>query len=82
MFCLKMTKFANQFKMDTNRITVAYGDGIGPEIMTATIDILNAAGANLEYDVIEIGEKVYLSGNTAGISKLQSLHLKVVATKV
>lgn len=68
MFCLKMTKFANQFKMDTNRITVAYGDGIGPEIMTATIDILNAAGANLEYDVIEIGEKVYLSGNTAGIS--------------
>ncbi len=54
--------------MDTNRITVAYGDGIGPEIMTATIDILNAAGANLLYDVIEIGEKVYLSGNTAGIS--------------
>lgn len=55
--------------MDTNRITVAYGDGIGPEIMTATIEILNAAGANLEYDVIEIGEKVYLSGNTAGISQ-------------
>lgn len=54
--------------MDTNRITVAYGDGIGPEIMTATLDILKAAGANLEYDVIEIGEKVYLSGNTAGIS--------------
>lgn len=54
--------------MDTNRITVAYGDGIGPEIMSATLEILNHAGANLEYDVIEIGEKVYLSGNTAGIS--------------
>ena len=54
--------------MDTNRITVAYGDGIGPEIMTATIEILNAAGADLEYDVIEIGEKVYLSGNSSGIS--------------
>jgi isocitrate dehydrogenase len=54
--------------MDTNRITVAYGDGIGPEIMASTLKILEAAGANLEYDVIEIGEKVYLSGNTAGIS--------------
>jgi isocitrate dehydrogenase len=55
--------------MDTNRITVAYGDGIGPEIMTATIDVLNAAGSNLQYDIIEIGEKVYLSGNSAGISQ-------------
>lgn len=54
--------------MDTNRITVAYGDGIGPEIMKATLDILDAAGAGLTYDVIDIGEKVYLSGNTAGIS--------------
>ena len=54
--------------MDTNRITVAYGDGIGPEIMKATLEILQAAGANLEYDVIEIGEKVYLAGNTTGIS--------------
>ncbi|MEZ4805033.1 MAG: NADP-dependent isocitrate dehydrogenase [Bacteroidia bacterium] len=54
--------------MDTNRITVAYGDGIGPEIMKATLEILDAAGANLTYDVIEIGEKVYLAGNTSGIS--------------
>jgi isocitrate dehydrogenase len=48
-------------------ITVAYGDGIGPEIMTATLQILTAAGARLETEVIEIGEKVYLRGNTAGI---------------
>lgn len=52
-----------------NRITIAKGDGIGPEIMDATLSILNAAGANLEYDEIEVGEKVYLSGNTSGISK-------------
>jgi isocitrate dehydrogenase len=26
-------------------ITVAYGDGIGPEIMQATLDIIQAAGA-------------------------------------
>lgn len=50
------------------RITVAKGDGIGPEIMNATLDILQAAGAQLEIDEIEVGEKVYLSGNTAGIS--------------
>ncbi|MBX5479978.1 MAG: NADP-dependent isocitrate dehydrogenase [Pyrinomonas methylaliphatogenes] len=50
-------------------ITVAYGDGIGPEIMEATLRILEAAGAQLEIETIEIGEKVYLRGNTAGIDK-------------
>jgi len=49
------------------RITVAKGDGIGPEIMDATLAILEAAGADLTYDFIDVGEKVYLSGNTAGI---------------
>jgi isocitrate dehydrogenase len=50
------------------RITVAKGDGIGPEIMEATLEIILAAGAKLEIDEIEVGEKVYLSGNTAGIA--------------
>lgn len=50
------------------KITIAKGDGIGPEIMEATLRILKAAGAELEYDEIEVGEKVYLSGNTSGIS--------------
>jgi len=49
-------------------ITVAHGDGIGPEIMDATLRILEAAGAAIEPEVIEIGEKVYLSGNSAGIA--------------
>lgn len=48
-------------------ITVAYGDGIGPEIMKATLKILKAAGARLDIEEIEIGEQVYLSGNTTGI---------------
>src|SRR5678810_676448 len=48
-------------------ITVANGDGIGPEIMAATLHILKEAGANLEIETIDIGEKVYLSGNTSGI---------------
>ncbi len=50
------------------RITIAKGDGIGPEIMDATLRILEAAGAQLEYDEIQVGEQVYLSGNTAGIA--------------
>lgn len=49
-------------------ITVAYGDGIGPEIMEATLRILEAAGAALDIDIIEVGEKVYLKGNSSGIA--------------
>lgn len=49
------------------KVAVAYGDGIGPEIMEATLKILKASGANVEPEVIELGEQVYLSGNTAGI---------------
>ena len=48
-------------------ITVANGDGIGPEIMAATLRILEAAAAPLDIETIDIGEKVYLSGNTSGI---------------
>ncbi len=48
-------------------ITIAYGDGIGPEIMQATLNILNAANALIEPEIIEIGEKVYLQGYSSGI---------------
>jgi len=48
-------------------ITVANGDGIGPEIMDATLRILEAAGAPLDIERIDIGEKVYLAGNSSGI---------------
>ncbi len=49
------------------RITVAAGDGIGPEITQAVLRVLEAAGCGLEYDHIEVGEKVYLEGNSSGI---------------
>lgn len=49
------------------RITIARGDGIGPEIMDATLRILTAAGAELEIEEIEIGEKIYQQGHSAGI---------------
>lgn len=48
-------------------ITVARGDGIGPEIMDATLKILEAGGAALEIEEIEIGEKVYERGIMTGI---------------
>ncbi len=49
------------------QITIARGDGIGPEIMDATLRILTAAGAELEIEEIEIGEKIYQQGHSAGI---------------
>ena len=48
-------------------ITVAHGDGIGPEIMQATLAIIQAAGAQIEIETIEIGEAVYKRGHLAGI---------------
>ena len=57
---------SNELKM--SRITIAKGNGIGPEIMDATIEILLSAGAKIEIEEIEVGEKVYLAGNAAGIA--------------
>src|SRR5579864_435247 len=48
-------------------ITVAYGDGIGPEIMDATLRIIIDAGAQLDMERIEIGESIYSRGITNGI---------------
>jgi len=49
-------------------VTVAFGDGIGPEIMNASLKVLISAGADIAIEPIEIGEQVYLSGNSAGIT--------------
>ncbi|MDQ3474482.1 MAG: NADP-dependent isocitrate dehydrogenase [Acidobacteriota bacterium] len=62
-----MSKTVPTTAAKTAPITVANGDGIGPEIMAATLEILKGAGAALEIETIDIGEKVYLSGNSSGI---------------
>lgn len=49
-------------------ITVAHGDGIGPEITEAVLRVLDAAAAPLRYDVINIGKAAYEQGVTSGIS--------------
>ena len=48
-------------------ITIAYGDGIGPEIMTAVREVLDAAGAQIDYEEIAVGERVYDRGFSSGI---------------
>jgi isocitrate dehydrogenase (NAD+) len=47
----------------TKTVTVIPGDGIGPEVTDATLEILRAAGANLEYDM-----------QLAGIAALAAVH--------
>ena len=47
-------------------ITIAKGDGIGPEIMDATLKIIKAVGTQLEFDEIKVGEKV-IKKNIPGI---------------
>ncbi|RTQ53420.1 NADP-dependent isocitrate dehydrogenase [Hymenobacter gummosus] len=48
-------------------ITVAAGDGIGPEIMRETLRVLEAAGAALAPEFIHVGEAVYHAGHASGI---------------
>ncbi len=50
-------------------VAVAHGDGIGPEIMEATLAVLAAAGARLDLRPIEIGERVYRAGVSSGIDE-------------
>ena len=54
--------------MEQNTITVAYGDGIGPEIMESVLKILSHAKTGLGVETIEIGEKIYKKGYSSGIT--------------
>lgn len=53
---------------ETTTITVAYGDGVGPEIMDAVLLILKEAHADIKIESIEVGERIYERGFTSGIS--------------
>jgi isocitrate dehydrogenase len=48
-------------------VSVARGDGIGPEITDAVLRVLDAAGAGLAVDEVEVGERAYRRGAKAGI---------------
>ena len=53
---------------DLTDVTLARGDGIGPEITDATLRVLEAAEVPLVFHPIDIGESVYLAGHTSGIA--------------
>jgi isocitrate dehydrogenase len=48
-------------------ITVARGDGIGPEIMDAVLHVMNAAGARVKVEEVAAGEAVYKRGHAGGL---------------
>jgi len=51
----------------TKTITVAYGDGIGPEIMDSTLEILKEAQADINFSIIEVGKNIYEKGFNSGL---------------
>ena len=59
---------ADSRQLTRTAVAVAEGDGIGPEILAATMAVLDAAGARIDWQPIEVGEKVYKSGISAGIA--------------
>lgn len=66
---VKSARVGGEDKSRAIPITVAAGDGIGPEIMASVLSIFSAAGAHLDAEFVEVGEQVYLRGNTSGIPK-------------
>jgi isocitrate dehydrogenase len=54
--------------MDKIKIAVAKGDGIGPEIMDAVIQIFEAAQVPLEYLFVDMGKSFYDKGFTTGMT--------------
>ncbi len=57
-------------------IAVAAGDGIGPEIMAATLEVLDHAGAALDIQPIDIGEAMYHRGHSSGIDAAAWEHIR------
>ena len=50
-----------------HRVALAAGDGIGPEIADATVRVLEAAGANVQWVPVSVGKAVYDAGNMSGV---------------
>lgn len=54
--------------MNKIKISVAKGDGIGPEIMDAVINIFEAAQVPLQYEFIDMGKSIYDKGFGTGMT--------------
>src|SRR5476649_516177 len=51
------------------KVTALPGDGIGPEVMAATMKILAEAGAPIEWEVAEAGAEVFKKGSVTGVPR-------------
>ncbi len=49
------------------KISVARGDGVGPEMMDAVLEVLEAAGVPLTFEAVEMGAAAVRAGATDGI---------------
>ena len=65
--------------MTKNTITVFKGDGIGPEITDAVLEILEKAGTNLAYEIFNVGEAEYERNGAlipaAGLASFEKTHV-------
>ncbi|MHB8207916.1 NADP-dependent isocitrate dehydrogenase [Mucilaginibacter sp.] len=50
------------------KIAVANGDGIGPEIMSAVLNIFEASNVQLEYEFVEMGKSYFDAGHSTGMT--------------
>jgi isocitrate dehydrogenase len=60
---------ANTATLPKTTVTALPGDGIGPEVMAATIRILDAAGAPIEWEFAEAGAEVFKKGLATGVPR-------------
>jgi isocitrate dehydrogenase len=51
------------------KVTALPGDGIGPEVMAATLQVLEAAGAPIEWEMAEAGAEVFKKGLITGVPR-------------
>ncbi len=48
-------------------VTLIPGDGIGPEVVDATVRIIEATGAQIEWEERHAGERIFLEGLPSGV---------------
>jgi isocitrate dehydrogenase len=60
---------ANADTVTKTKVTALPGDGIGPEVMQATMRILEAANAPIEWEMAEAGAEVFKKGLITGVPR-------------
>jgi isocitrate dehydrogenase len=65
------------------KVTLIAGDGVGPEVTTATRRIIEAAGAQIEWEECEAGAQVFKKGLATGVplETIQSIQRNKIALK-